>query len=257
MDAERRNSTVGRELSRLSRHGVMRFAAPALRTALIATAAVTGACAMPQRVDAPAAAEAAGTPGDQGMDQGVYGDLIRSMLQQEQYYAALAHVQQRQRSAGNRDDLRYFEAEARRGLGQVAVADALYRSLLRSKMAPQAYHGLGLLHAGADLPRAIGYLREAAKRVPTDADIRNDLGYALLRARRYAEALPELATAVELAPDSDKARNNLLLLLLATGDDGAVARVAREAAVPAATISRLRQQALALNAPQGAGGSQR
>ena len=123
-------------------------------------------------------------------------------------------------------------------------------------MAAQAHHGLGLLHASHDAARAIAHLREAARRGPTDADVRNDLGYALLRAGRYPEALPELATAVELAPASEKARNNLLLLLIARGDEAAVDRVVREAAVPAATVSRLRQQARALNAPRGAGGSQ-
>lgn len=222
----------------------------------VAAALLVAGCAMPQRVDAPdpdPRNRAAG--GTAEVDRQLYGDLIRSMLDEGQYYAALAHVQQRQRSGGgDRNELRYLEAEARRALGQVEASDALYRGLLKTRFAAQSYHGLGLLHASRDLGAAIAHLREAARLAPTDAEVRNDLGYALLRARRDDEALLELATAVELAPESAKARNNLMLLLIVRGDEAAVSRMAREAAVPADTISRLRQQAAALRAPRGAAG---
>ncbi len=214
--------------------------------------ALVSACALPRPIDAAPPGDRAGAA---DIDRQIYGDLIRSMLDQGQYYAALAHVQQRQRSSGgDRDELRYLEAEARRALGQMDAADALYQGLRKSRLAAEAYHGLGLLHAGSDLARAVGYLREAALRAPTNADVRNDLGYALLHARRDDEALQELATAVELAPESEKARNNLLLLLLVRGDTAAVSRIVREAAVTPETLSRLRQQAVGLRAPQGAAG---
>ena len=203
-------------------------------------------CAMPQRVDAPV-----GAPRDRdalNVDREVYADLIRSMLDQDQYYAALAHVQQRRAAGGgDLDTLNYLEAEARRGLGQIATADRLYQGLVRSRLAGQAYHGLGLLHGRTDPPRAIGFLREAARLRPTDANVRNDLGYALVIARHYGDALHELATAVELAPDSDKARNNLLLLMMVQGNETAVGRITREAAVSPETITRLRQQARTLS----------
>lgn len=220
--------------------------------AAAACALTLAGCALPQRVDAPEGPPSGGAGAE--VDRELYGQLIRSMLDQGQYYAALAHVQQRQRSGGDRTELRYLEAEARRGLGQVAAADALYQGLLKTSYAARAYHGLGLLHAGHDLGRAIGYLREAARRAPTDADVRNDLGYALLRARRDDEALLELATAVELAPEAEKARNNLILLLIVRGDEAAVKRMAGEAAVPAETMARLRRQAAALKTPRGVAG---
>ncbi|MES0872705.1 Flp pilus assembly protein TadD [Sinimarinibacterium thermocellulolyticum] len=222
--------------------------------ALVLMLAQTSGCAAPRRLDAPA-----NPPRErdaQSVDREVYTDLIRSMLDQKQYYAALAHVEQRRvAGGGDRDELNYLEAEARRGLGQIAAADALYQSLLRSPLAAQAYHGLGLLHARTEPARSIAFLREAARLRPTDADVRNDLGYALLTARRHREALHELATAVELAPESTTARNNLLLLMMVQGDEAAVSRIAREAAVPPETISRLRERARILSAtPTASGG---
>src|SRR3546814_6584484 len=86
------------------------------------------------------------------------------MLNQQQYYAALAHIQQQQRVSGNNDQLRYLEAEAHRQLGQASQAEALYRGLLNGKLAADAYHGLGLLYARRDLGASVQYLREATRR---------------------------------------------------------------------------------------------
>ncbi|MGH8445215.1 MAG: tetratricopeptide repeat protein [Solimonas sp.] len=181
-------------------------------------------------------------------DKAMHIDLIGKMLDQEQYYAALAHIQQQQRSSGNSDQLRYLEAEANRKLGNADAAEKLYRNLLDTRMAGDAYHGLGLLYASRNLGTSIDYLREAARRAPTDSKIRNDLGYALLRAGRYGEAMPELSTAVELDPSSDMARNNLLLLLILKRDEAGVQRIVSEADIPAETVARLRSDAQALQA---------
>ncbi len=179
-------------------------------------------------------------------DIAVHVDLIRGMLAQDNNYAALAHIQDQQRRSGNTPLLRYLEAEARRRLGETAAAEALYRGLLRGEMAAQAYHGLGLLYATRDLTQAIGFLREASQRRATDAELRSDLGFALLRAGRYRESMTELATAVELDAASSKARNNLLLLLITTGDEAGVKRVAADTGVDAKTLTRLRKQAQSL-----------
>nr|WP_241696137.1 tetratricopeptide repeat protein [Solimonas terrae] len=176
------------------------------------------------------------------------------MLDQQQYYAALAHIQQQQRLTGNSDDLRYLEAEARRDLGQSAAAEALYRGLLNGRLAGDAYHGLGLLYASRNLNTSVQYLREATRRDPTDAGARNDLGYALLRAGRYAEAMPELSTAVELEPNDDKSRNNLLLLLMLTGDEAGVKRVVDEAGITPDVVARMRSDARNLQARNAGSG---
>ncbi|AXQ30763.1 hypothetical protein D0B54_19660 [Solimonas sp. K1W22B-7] len=172
----------------------------------------------------------------------VVTELIRGMLQQEQYYAALAHIQQ-QRGRQDSAELRFLEGEAQRHLGRTVEADKLYRGLLRGDYAAQAYRGLGLLHAGTNLPVATQFLREAVQREPTSAEMRSDLGYALMSAGRYREALPEIATAVELDRNSLKARNNLILLLILTRDEAGVKKVAEAGDVSAQALAKLRKQA--------------
>lgn len=180
--------------------------------------------------------------------EGIHTDLIRGMLAQDQYYAALAHIQAQGREAGMTPELQLLEAEARRKLGQTTQAQALYQALLKSMYIAEAYHGLGLISASSNLPVAITQLQQAVQRRPTNALMRNDLGYALIMARRYSEALPELATAVELEAGSgdNRARNNLVLLMLAKGDEPAAQRLALESGMNEKTLTGLRQQAQGL-----------
>lgn len=232
-------------------------------------AALGSACSMPSRVDGdgeslqfrPGGARGAGL---QQMQPGearalVHSELIQSMLVQRQYYAALAHIQERRNESGDSAELRYLEAEARRELGQGQRAEELYRGLLRSEdYAGQAYHGLGLLYASkSDYENAVQHLRSAAQRRPTDGQVRNDLGYALMMAGRYPEALPEIATAVELDANDKRSRNNLVLLLMLTNDEAGVKRVASESGLSKETLAGLRQQAQSLKkrraAAQGKG----
>lgn len=182
----------------------------------------------------------------------VHVDLIRGMIDNGQYYAAVAHIQAQVRESGATPQLKLFEAEARRNLKQNAEAQALYRELLKNpNYAADAYYGLGLISAQTDLRTSTWQLQQAASRRPADADIRNDLGYALMLARRYPEALAELATAVELEAGSGsaKARNNLMLLMMVTGDEARVQRLVAESAMPPETLDGLRRKAQTLSRP--------
>ncbi len=219
-----------------------------IRLVLIATSLLAGACAMPQPVNPPAGGDRLRKQVDNPIDEAVYLDLIRSMLDQRQYYAALAHVQEQRRLGGGTVQLDYLEAEAQRQLGQTAEADRLYRGLLRGALSGEAYHGLGLLYARTQPKQALAYLKEAARRRPTDAEIRNDYGYALLRVSQYDAALPELATAIELAPEFETARNNLVLLMILRRDEASVSKIVTESGIPPATVERLRRQAAGLQA---------
>lgn len=175
----------------------------------------------------------------------VHTDLIRGMLRQKQYYAAVAHIEAQARESGTSEELRLLEAEARRRLGQHAAAQSIYRDLLRTRYAAEAYHGLGLINVESNLRTAVWQMQQAVQRKPTDTDMRNDLGYALMLAGQHGAALTQLATAVELEAGSGsaKARHNLIMLMIVTGDEGAVRKLASEAALSDTELAGLRRRA--------------
>jgi Flp pilus assembly protein TadD len=222
---------------------------------------LTSACAVPARLDGPPrspreklAEPEAAVPASREVQAAraetevLHTDLIRSMLAQGQYYAALAHVEAQKGAQPVSPGLRLLEAEARRKLGQNAEAAALYTSLLRTTEAAPAHHGLGLVYAGnQQLGPAVQHLQQAVRLRPTEVEFRNDLGYALMMTGRYPEALTQLATAVELDPDGSRSRNNLILLLLVTGDETRAAQMARDSGLNASALAGLRAQAQSLS----------
>ncbi len=179
-------------------------------------------------------------------------DVIRGLLDKGQYYAALAHIDEQKQNAPNNAQLIYLEAEARRRLGQLAAADQLYRRLMGGALEGKAWHGIGLMAARNDLDGAIRALRSASTKLPTDVEIRNDLGYALMEAGRYTEALPELSTAAELAPAQLKSRNNLIILMLLSGNQEVAEQMGKQAGATAETMKRLRADAQGIRSKQAA-----
>jgi Flp pilus assembly protein TadD len=165
------------------------------------------------------------------------------MLDKKQYYAALAYIEDQKRSGEGGNELLLLEADARRHLLQTAQAEVLYRKLIGTAYEGQAYHGLGLLYVDSDISTAVQNLQRASQRLPTDVEIRGDLGYALMEAGRYTEAMPELSTAAELAPGQLKSRNNLIILMLLTGNDLAASKLAQQSGATPETMARLREQA--------------
>ncbi len=219
-----------------------------LRLPLIALTATLVGCAalgLPagERADPPAASASA-----------LYLDAVRGLIAQQQYYAAIAHIQQDRLSHGDTAALRLLEADARRNLKQNKASEALYQSVLREarqgELAGKARHGLGLLYAGVDLTAALKELGEATRLAPTNADFRSDYGYGLMQARRFAAARTELATAHELAPQHVAARNNLIILLFVQGEDAAARRLAGSARIDAALLARLKAQAQSFKVPR-------
>ncbi len=212
---------------------------------VVATAALVGCAALGR----PAGEGAEPPPAS---ESALYLDAVRGLIGQGQYYAAIAHVQEDRRRFGDTPELRLLEAEARRNLQQNKNAEVLYQSVLRGApegpLAGKARHGLGLLYAGIDLAASLRELREATRLRPTDAAIRSDYGYALMQARRFAEARTELATANELAPDNIAARNNLLILLYVQDDEMAARRLAAQTQVDSSALARLKAQAQSFRA---------
>jgi tetratricopeptide (TPR) repeat protein len=170
-------------------------------------------------------------------------DLIRGMLEKRQYYAALAYIEEQKRLGESSNELVLLEADSRRHLDQVPQAEVLYRKLVGTSLEGQAYHGLGLLYVATDINAAIVNLQKASQLLPTNVEIRGDLGYALMEAGRYTEAMPELSTAAELAPGQVKGRNNLIILLLLTGNDASASKLAQQSATGPDTLNRLREEA--------------
>lgn len=209
--------------------------------------ALLSACGVPRSVDR------VGLPGDSASAEtgdigGVHTDLIREMLAQQQYYAALAHIEEQRNRLGNRDDLEVLRAEALARLGDRDGAESAYQGLLRGRFAAEAHHGLGLLYVETEPGTAIRHLERAVGLRPTSARMRNDLGYALMRAGRLGAAQRQLATAVELDPGNRRWANNMVLLLLVQRQDAAAGRMARQAGIDEQLLDRLRREAVRLRA---------
>jgi Flp pilus assembly protein TadD len=170
-------------------------------------------------------------------------DLIRGMIEKKQYYAASAYIEEQRQHGDSGNELTLLEADVRRHLAQTTQAEQLYRKLIGTPLEGQAYHGLGLLYVETDLNAAVTDLQKAAQRLPTNVEIRGDLGYALMEAGRYTDAMPELSTAAELAPGEMKSRNNLIILMILTGNDSAASRLAMQSGATGETMARLREEA--------------
>jgi Flp pilus assembly protein TadD len=178
----------------------------------------------------------------------MYDQLINQMIEQGQYYAALAHVEEAKKQ-GTSPALRYLEAESQRRLKQFAKAKTLYQGLINdADWAGLAYQGLGKMALPQDLPTALNYLRLAVQAKPSEALIRNDLGFALLLNRQPALARKELATAYELGKNQTLIRHNFLICLWLLNEKAAFEQVA--VGLDATTLTRLRAQADRLRKPE-------
>ncbi len=158
----------------------------------------------------------------------MHAELVRGMLSQGKYHAALAHIEELERAGdANPRELRWLRAMSLYKLGQIEESRRAYQGLLKTDYAGQAHHGLGLIVARQDLRQAVRHFNQAVKLRPTDAEIRNDLGYTLLLAGRLTEARHHLATATELAPGESKAHSNLVLSFQLEGRESEAQSLAR------------------------------
>ena len=150
----------------------------------------------------------------------LHADLVQEMIASGRYYAALAHLEEQERKLGRNDQIRYLRADTLSRLGRHDEAQAIYRDLLRGSFAAEANHGIGLYFPEQkNQPEALKYFAEAVRLKPTDAEMRNNLGYALLLQGDKAGARLHLATAHELSSGAEKFRNNYVMALLWMGDE--------------------------------------
>lgn len=174
-----------------------------------------------QRADAQtqlAQKEAAERPALLADNRATHVQLVTQMQQKGLYFASLAHIDALQQRWGADAELDLLRADALRQTGQTANARTAYSQLLATPMKARAAHGLGLLAGRAgDFQGAVGFLQQATQAAPTDADVLNDLGFALMQQGRWADARLPLMKASELASDNPRIWSNVSLFLTLDG----------------------------------------
>jgi len=141
---------------------------------------------------------------------GMQLDLVRQQMDAGKYHSALAYLD----SLADRPQASLLRARAQRSIGATDAARDSYGSLLDTCLRAYGEQGLGIIAADRhDLKQALAHLRQARQLAPTDADIRNDYGFALLASGEIDAALHEFQTAVELESDAGLAARNLVLTL--------------------------------------------
>lgn len=171
-------------------------------------------------------------------------DLIEQLMASGRLYAALAHLDNLQSESIYAV---YLRAEILRQSGRDELASEHYHALLNTCMVGEGHHGLGLI-AGRNqqLHPALEHLMLAAKQLPVDARVRNDLGYALLLSGQYEQAQREFLTALELDEEALLTESNMMLSLLVMGEEDKAKSYAERIYMDTQTIAELRQQALVI-----------
>ena len=149
-----------------------------------------------------------------------YLDLIERMQTQGLYYASLAHIDAFEKQYGVKPETTLMRADALRMTDQPQAAADAYTKLLQTPLAARGYRGLGLIAgASGDFGRAAQQLQEAVRLAPTDAPTLSDLGYARLRQGDVNGARVPLMKAAELDHTNPKIVSNVVLYLLADGNN--------------------------------------
>lgn len=146
--------------------------------------------------------------------------MVESRVRSGQIHAAYAEIMALPPQVA---EVAILRADILRRL-QRPEARAWFRALQKTCMGGLAEHGLGLLEADTgDYARAREHLLRAVQLTPTDARVRNDLGYVFLMLGQDVQAAFELRVASELAPEIRLPVLNLLLLALLRADSEALA----------------------------------
>jgi Flp pilus assembly protein TadD len=175
---------------------------------------------------------------------GMYLGLIDQMQSQGLYFASLAHIDAYEKQYGASPDTILLRADALRMTGQPAAASAAYEQLVRTPLAARGHRGLGLVAgAGGDFALAAQQLQQAVDLAPTDPVTLSDLGYARLRAGDVAGARVPLMKAAELDQKNPKIISNVVLYLLANGDQAQALAIMNQQDLAADVRSAIRADA--------------
>lgn len=186
------------------------------KTVIVLTALLLGACSSQQHV-----AKAPVNGGElcyqeSDKDRSVRLDLIRQLVGEGQYYSALAHLEREQFDS---EGARFLVAESLRKTGQLDSALGEYKTLQKGCLRALGHLGSGkILAVKGKLGEALPQLKLARDMLPTDANIRNDYGFALLASGEFIAAQQEFVTAIQLENNHSIAVRNLVLSLILGGD---------------------------------------
>ena len=192
------------------------------RVLLLLASLTLGGCALSPFASDASTARVCPTP---SQEQQLALNLAQEMAEQGRRHAALAHLQQ---LPAQLPAVQLGQARLLRDLDP-AKAKTIYTGLLGSCLDGQAEHGLGQLAVAAgQLPVAYTHLQRARQRVPTDAQVRSDLGLVLMGMNQPEAARFEFTTALELEPRNVQPAVNLLALLFFQGRDQQAAHMATQ-----------------------------
>ena len=174
----------------------------------------------------------------------VHADLVEEMIRQGNVHAALAHIDELQRGGAESDRIQLLKGRVLFSMGRIQEAHAAYVKLMGGPLDAEAMHGIGLIYAINDPQMSEEYLGKAARGKPTDAGIRNDYGYALLKHGEFSGAQQQLVTAHELSPGDVRYSNNALLALFVLNDEQGAQSLIRRYAIPDTLVKQLRHEAI-------------
>ncbi|WP_372860676.1 tetratricopeptide repeat protein [Spongiibacter sp.] len=152
-------------------------------------------------------------------------DLVSQLIDEANYYSALAHLEND--SSGSPRAL-WLRAEAQRKTGLLNEAYNNYRDLSLSCMTAAGHAGMAkILATRGDLAIAHQHMLKARQLAPTNADIRNDYGFILLAMGDFKAAQREFMTAMQLHQGHPVALRNMVISLILDGDSRTAMRLAK------------------------------
>ena len=188
--------------------------------------------------------------GHAGVDnQATYLKLVEEMQKSDLWFASLAHIDALEQRWGASPASHRLRADALRHAGQGAESEAFYKRLMGTPLEADALRGMGLLAGGrADYAEAARLLELARRLRPADSQLLCDLGYALMRSGRLADAKLPLMKAFQLRPDSPQAQVNLAVYFEASRETAEATALMEGNNMPEATRAAIRRSARQLDA---------
>ena len=168
-------------------------------------------------------------------------DLVEQLLDEGNYYSALAHLEND--TSGSPRAL-WLQAEAQRKTGLLSEAYTSYRDLSLSCMTASGHAGMAkILATRGDIDIAHQHMLKARRLSPTSADIRNDYGFILLAMQDFKAAQREFMTALQLQPGHPVALRNMIISLILDGDTRTALRLAQNNDINSAEFNQLLEKA--------------